>query len=45
MKASSHLFCNFEAIVGEKATLFVVMMMGLVGVFGARTTLASGTYT
>ena len=37
--------CNFSGTIGEKATLLEVIMIGVVGVFGARTTAAGGTYT
>ena len=45
MKSSRPWFCNFSGISGENATLLEVIIMGVVGVFGARTTSGAGMYT
>ena len=45
MKSSKPCPCNFSGMNGVKATLLEVMIMGVVGVLGARTTAGAGMYT
>ena len=45
MKSSKPWSCNFSGMIGMKATLLEVIIIGVDGVFGALTTAGEGTYT